>query len=100
MQAQYIATRLSAGYSVAMKSTSALPRRAPPSRSCPVTTPAQQPAPTTAFTGARVIDGTDRAPIDNATILVRDGRIVAVGAAPAVTDSGRRRSACRSPARP
>ena len=53
-----------------------------------------------AFTGARVIDGTDRAPIDNATILVRDG-----------TDRRRRpgrepsrfrpaRSACRSPARP
>src|ERR1043165_8601388 len=49
-----------------------------------VTAPAQQ-APTTAFTGARVIDGTDRAPIDNATILVRGGRIVAVGAASAVT---------------
>src|SRR4051812_4275285 len=49
-----------------------------------VTTPAQQPAATTAFTGARVIDGTDRAPIDNATILVRGGKIVAVGAAPAV----------------
>ena len=48
-------------------------------------TAAQQPAVTTAFTGARVIDGTDRAPIDNATILVRNGRIVAVGAAAAVT---------------
>ncbi len=47
-------------------------------------TPAQQPSGTIAFTGARVIDGTDRAPIDNATILVRDGRIVAAGAAPAV----------------
>jgi imidazolonepropionase-like amidohydrolase len=46
---------------------------------------AQQPAATTAFTGARVIDGTDRAPIDNATILVRGGKIVAVGAASAVT---------------
>jgi imidazolonepropionase-like amidohydrolase len=48
-------------------------------------TTAQQPAATTAFTGARVIDGTDRAPIDNATILVRGGKIVAVGAASAVT---------------
>ena len=38
-----------------------------------------------AFTGARVIDGTDRAPIDNATIVVRDGRIVAVGPAASVT---------------
>jgi len=50
-----------------------------------VTTPAQQPGSTTAFTGARVIDGTDRAPIDNATILVRGGRIVAVGPAASVT---------------
>jgi imidazolonepropionase-like amidohydrolase len=38
-----------------------------------------------AFTGARVLDGTDRAPIDNATILVRNGRIVDVGPAPSVT---------------
>lgn len=52
---------------------------------CSVSTPAQQPAPTTAFTSARVIDGTDRAPIDNATILVRDGRIVGVGPATGVT---------------
>jgi imidazolonepropionase-like amidohydrolase len=49
-----------------------------------VATPAQQPA-TTAFTGARVIDGTDKAPIDNATILVRGGKIVAVGGASSVT---------------
>ena len=49
-----------------------------------VAAPAQQPA-TIAFIGARVIDGTDRAPIDNATILVRGGKIVAVGAASAVT---------------
>jgi imidazolonepropionase-like amidohydrolase len=38
-----------------------------------------------AFTGARVIDGTDRAPIENATIVVRDGRIVEVGSAARVT---------------
>jgi len=38
-----------------------------------------------AFTGAKVFDGTDRAPIDNATILVRDGRLTAVGPAAAVT---------------
>ena len=49
-----------------------------------VTTPAQQPA-TTAFLGARVIDGTDRAPIENATILVRGGKILAVGAEASVT---------------
>jgi len=54
-----------------------------------VSTPAQQLASTTtAFTGARVIDGTDRAPIDNATILVRNGRIVAVGPAASVTVPG------------
>jgi imidazolonepropionase-like amidohydrolase len=35
----------------------------------------------TAFTGARVIDGTDQPPIDNATILVRNGRIAAIGPA-------------------
>jgi imidazolonepropionase-like amidohydrolase len=52
------------------------------------TVPAQQPAATVAFSGARVIDGTDRAPIDNATILVRGGKIVAVGAASAVTVPG------------
>jgi len=47
--------------------------------------PTPQSAAVKAFTGARVIDGTDRAPIDNATILVRDGRVVAVGPAARVT---------------
>lgn len=37
-----------------------------------------------AFTGATLIDGTDRTPVVNATILVRDGRIVAAGPASAV----------------
>ncbi len=37
-----------------------------------------------AFTGATLIDGTDRAPVANATIVVRDGRIVAAGPASAV----------------
>jgi imidazolonepropionase-like amidohydrolase len=37
-----------------------------------------------AFTGARVIDGTTGAPIENATIVVRDGRIAAVGPAAGV----------------
>jgi len=46
---------------------------------------AQQASPTKAFTGLRLIDGTDRAPITNATIVVRDGRIVAAGAASSVT---------------
>ena len=47
--------------------------------------PAQQPAAVKAFTGLRLIDGTDRAPVDNATIVVRDGRIVAAGPAASVT---------------
>jgi imidazolonepropionase-like amidohydrolase len=38
-----------------------------------------------AFTGARVIDGTDRPPVDNATIVVQNGRIVAAGPAARVT---------------
>jgi imidazolonepropionase-like amidohydrolase len=36
------------------------------------------------FTGASLIDGTDRAPIPNAIIVVRDGRIVAAGPASSV----------------
>lgn len=40
---------------------------------------------TTAFTGATVFDGTDRPPIGNATIVVRDGRIAAIGPAASVT---------------
>ena len=39
----------------------------------------------TAFFGARVIDGTGGAPIEGALMLVRDGRIEAVGAAAAMT---------------
>ena len=35
----------------------------------------------TAFTGVTLIDGTERAPISGATILVRDGRVTAAGAA-------------------
>lgn len=46
---------------------------------------AQQSSGTNAFVGARVIDGTDRAPIGNAIIVVRDGRIVAVGPTARVT---------------
>src|SRR5712692_5672326 len=40
----------------------------------------QPPSSTKAFTSVRLIDGTARAPIDNATIVVRDGRVVAAGA--------------------
>src|SRR3954468_746431 len=64
-------------YSVAMKSL-ALALAAAVAAAMSAQTPAPQPAATTAFTGARVIDGTDRAPIENATMLVRGGRIVAV----------------------
>jgi imidazolonepropionase-like amidohydrolase len=39
----------------------------------------QAPSPARAFTGVRLIDGTARAPIPNATLVVRDGRIVAAG---------------------
>ncbi|HSA57527.1 MAG TPA: amidohydrolase family protein [Gemmatimonadaceae bacterium] len=44
-----------------------------------------QGGPSRAFTGATLIDGTDRPPVANATILVRDGRIVATGPAASVT---------------
>jgi homoserine O-acetyltransferase len=48
--------------------------------------PAPQPAgphpgATRAFTGATLIDGTGGAPVPNATLLVRDGRVVAAGPA-------------------
>jgi len=41
----------------------------------------QPAAPSRAFTGLRLIDGTNGAPIANATIVVRDGRIAEVGPA-------------------
>jgi imidazolonepropionase-like amidohydrolase len=50
-----------------------------------VTLPAQSPGGVKVFTGARVVDGTDRAPVDNATIVVRNGRVVAVGPAARVS---------------
>ena len=34
---------------------------------------------TTALRGARLVDGSGGAPLDNATIVIRDGRIVAIG---------------------
>ena len=40
-------------------------------------------AQTTALRGARVIDGSGGTPIDNATIVIRDGRIVAIGSSTA-----------------
>src|SRR5688500_846114 len=44
-----------------------------------------QSGPTKAFTGLTLIDGSDRAPVANATIVVRDGKIVAAGPAKRVT---------------
>ena len=47
---------------------------------------AQIPAPgVVAFTGARVIDGTGAAPIEQATIVITNGRITAIGPSTAVT---------------
>jgi imidazolonepropionase-like amidohydrolase len=55
---------------------------------CLVTAAAQSPGRVAVFTGARIIDGTTRAPIDNGTIVVRDGKIVAVGPANTAAPSG------------
>jgi imidazolonepropionase-like amidohydrolase len=44
-----------------------------------------QAAPVRAFTGLTLIDGTDRPPIPNATLLVQDGRVVHAGPAASVT---------------
>jgi imidazolonepropionase-like amidohydrolase len=52
---------------------------------CIPTAIAAQAPRTAAFTGATLIDGTDRPPVTNATLLVRDGRIVALGPAGRVT---------------
>ena len=38
------------------------------------------PVTTVVLTGARVIDGTGRAPLENATLLIRNGRVEAIGA--------------------
>ena len=47
--------------------------------------PALAQAPAVALTGARVIDGTGRASIEAATVLIADGRIQALGAASEVS---------------
>jgi len=44
-----------------------------------------QGSPVRAFTGFTLVDGTDRSPVPNATIVVREGRIVAAGPANSVT---------------
>ncbi len=50
-----------------------------------VALPAQQTGGVKAFTGLRLYDGTDRAPVAGATLVVRNGRIVAAGPAASVT---------------
>lgn len=45
----------------------------------------QAPAAATVFTGARIITGLDRAPLENASLLVENGRVVRVGRARDVT---------------
>jgi len=47
---------------------------------------------TTALRGARVVDGRGGAPIDNATIVIRGGRIVAIGSSSATPSPMVRRS--------
>lgn len=46
---------------------------------------AQQPSAVRAYTGMRLIDGTDRAAVDNATLVVRNGHVVAAGPSDRVT---------------
>ena len=50
----------------------------------PPPSPAQAPTTTVALTGARVIDGAGGVPLEQATLLISDGRIQAVGALDAV----------------
>jgi imidazolonepropionase-like amidohydrolase len=53
-----------------------------------------QSSPAKAFTGFTLVDGTGRPPVRNATMLVRDGRIIAAGSAGTVTiPSGAERTA-------
>jgi imidazolonepropionase-like amidohydrolase len=50
---------------------------------CVLGAPTAVHAQTTALRGARVIDGNGGTPIDNATVIIRDGRIVAIGSSTA-----------------
>jgi imidazolonepropionase-like amidohydrolase len=45
---------------------------------------------TKAFVGARIIDGTGKAPIENGTLIVRNGRIEAVGKSVKVPEGAER----------
>jgi len=50
----------------------------------------QSNAPVTAFVGARIIDGTGKTPIENATLVVRNGRIEAAGTSVKVPSGAQR----------
>ncbi|GAB5561614.1 MAG: amidohydrolase family protein [Synoicihabitans sp.] len=47
--------------------------------------PSEAQAEVTAFVGAKIIDGTGKAPIEHGILIIRDGRILAVGAAGELT---------------
>jgi imidazolonepropionase-like amidohydrolase len=52
----------------------------------------RQPSPSTvAYTGARIVDGTGAAPIENGVLLVQNGRITAIGPAATAIPSGAER---------
>lgn len=62
----------------AAKSTAASPAATAAAAAATTTADGSQ---TLVFTGARLIDGTGKAPVENATIVVKDGRIVSAGTA-------------------
>jgi len=49
---------------------------------------AQTSSGTVAFTNARIIDGTGRAPIERGTLVISNGRVTAVGAASTAIPAG------------
>lgn len=53
-----------------------------------LTTKAGAAGPITVFTGARLIDGTGRAPVENAVLVIQDGKVAAAGPA-ATTNYGK-----------
>ncbi len=77
-----IATRLAVVSLAVLLLAGGMASEWPPAQAAPAQTPAGA---VTALTGARVIDGTGRPAMEQATILIRNGRIDAVGAASAVT---------------
>ncbi len=74
-------TRCSHGALVALMAAAALSATgtAPRAQTTDGYGSARPPTRVKAFIGARVIDGTDRPPIPNAVIIVRDGRVETIG---------------------